>query len=77
MSQTPAKIPAQTPPAPRIAPVSASPALAPVWSARRPVAVGLVTIALLVGGFGGWSLLTDIDGAIVAPGRAAILTDHP
>jgi len=82
MSQTPAKIPAQTPTAPRIPPVSASPALAPVWSARRPVAVGLATIALLVGGFGGWSLLTDIDGAIVAPGQLEVdqnrqIVQHP
>lgn len=82
MSQTPAKIPAQTPPAPRTAPVSASPTLAPVWSARRPVAVGLATIALLVGGFGGWSLLTDIDGAIVAPGQLEVdqnrqIVQHP
>lgn len=78
MSQTPAKIPAQTP----AAPVSASPTLAPVWSARRPVAVGLATIALLVGGFGGWSLLTDIDGAIVAPGQLEVdqnrqIVQHP
>ena len=53
-----------------------------VWSARRPVAVGLVTIALLVGGFGGWSLLTDIDGAIVAPGQLEVdqnrqIVQHP
>lgn len=37
------------------------------WSARGPVISGLVTLALLIGGFGGWSVLTDISGAIVAP----------
>ena len=39
-----------------------------VWSARRPVILGLLTIVLLVGGFGVWATMTDIDGAIVAPG---------
>lgn len=38
------------------------------WSARRPVIVGVLTILLLVGGFGGWSFATNIDGAIVATG---------
>ena len=39
-----------------------------VWSAKRPVWVGILTVAFLVGGFGAWSVLTNIDGAIVAPG---------
>jgi HlyD family secretion protein len=39
-----------------------------VWSAARPVWIGVLTVLLLVGGFGGWALLTNIDGAIVAPG---------
>jgi HlyD family secretion protein len=52
------------------------------WSARRPVTTGLVTLALLVGGFGGWSLLTDISGAIVAPGQLEVeqnrqIVQHP
>lgn len=52
------------------------------WSARRPVTLGLVTLALLVGGFGGWSLLTDISGAIVAPGQLEVeqnrqIVQHP
>ena len=38
------------------------------WSAKRPIWIGAVTIFLLVGGFGGWSFATSIDGAIVAPG---------
>ena len=38
------------------------------WSAKRPVITGLITILLLVGGFGIWSMATNIDGAIVAPG---------
>lgn len=52
------------------------------WSARRPVTLGLVTLVLLVGGFGGWSLLTDISGAIVAPGQLEVeqnrqIVQHP
>ena len=42
------------------------------WSARRPVAIGLVTVAALVFGLGGWALLTTIDGAIVAPGQVEV-----
>jgi HlyD family secretion protein len=38
------------------------------WSAKRPVWIGVLTILLLVGGFGTWSFATNIDGAIVAPG---------
>jgi HlyD family secretion protein len=56
--------------------------LLPAWSARRPIIIGLTTVALLVGGFGGWSLLTDIDGAIVAPGQLEVeknkqIVQHP
>lgn len=52
------------------------------WSARRPVTLGLVTLVLLVGGFGGWSVLTDISGAIVAPGQLEVeqnrqVVQHP
>ena len=39
-----------------------------IWSAKSPVLIGLLTILLLVGGFGVWATMTDIDGAIVAPG---------
>lgn len=38
------------------------------WSARRPLLVGFGTIAALVVFFGGWSMLTTIDGAVVSPG---------
>ncbi len=39
-----------------------------IWSAGRPVWLGLLTIVLLLGGFFAWGTLTQIDGAIVAPG---------
>ncbi len=56
--------------------------LAPAWSARRPVAIGLITVAFLVFGFGGWSLMTEIDGAIVASGQLEVeknkqIVNHP
>lgn len=52
------------------------------WSARRPIAIGLLTVALLVFGFGGWSMLTEIDGAIVASGQIEVeqnkqVVQHP
>jgi HlyD family secretion protein len=54
----------------------------PAWSARRPLITGFVTLALLVGGFGGWSLFTSIDGAIVASGQIEVdqnkqIVQHP
>ncbi len=54
----------------------------PLWSARNPLIVGWVTLALLVGGFGGWSLFTSIDGAIVAAGQIEVdqnrqIVQHP
>ena len=39
-----------------------------VWSAKRPIWIGALTALVLIGGFGAWAVLTNIDGAIVAPG---------
>ena len=71
-------------PAPKTTPQPQNPAstLAPAWSARRPVILGLVTVAALVFGFGGWSLMTEIDGAIVASGQVEVeqskqVVQHP
>jgi HlyD family secretion protein len=54
----------------------------PAWSARKPLIIGFVTLGLLVGGFGGWSLFTTIDGAIVASGQIEVdqnkqIVQHP
>lgn len=51
-------------------------------SARGPVIFGFVTLALLVGGFGLWSTMTEIAGAVVAPGRVEVeqnrqVVQHP
>lgn len=52
------------------------------WSARRHMAIGLVTLAVLAGGFGGWSLLSTISGAVVVAGRIEVeqnrqIVQHP
>jgi HlyD family secretion protein len=51
-------------------------------SARKPVTVGLVTSAILVFGFGLWSVLSEISGAIVASGQLEVsqnrqIVQHP
>ncbi len=38
------------------------------WSSKRAVLTGLFAVVMLVGGFGAWAVLSEIDGAIVAPG---------
>lgn len=52
------------------------------WSVRRPITVGLVTLFLLVGCFGAWSVMTTITGAIVASGKIEVeqsrqIVQHP
>ena len=52
------------------------------WSAKRPIIIGILTILLLIGGFGTWSMTTNIDGAIVAPGLIQVeqnrqVVQHP
>lgn len=42
------------------------------WSARRAVWIGLFFVALLIGGFGGWTFLARIDGAVVAAGQVQV-----
>ena len=48
----------------------------PFWSVRGPVTLGLATLALLVGGFGAWATMTELSGAIVAPGRIEVELNH-
>ena len=60
---------------------SAAPAKAG-WSARRHVIIGSVTLAVLLGGFGVWSVTTNIAGAIVASGQIEVeshrqVVQHP
>jgi HlyD family secretion protein len=38
------------------------------WSARRPLTLGILTLVILVGGFGGWAVTAQITGAVIASG---------
>ncbi|MQY43562.1 HlyD family type I secretion periplasmic adaptor subunit [Epibacterium sp. SM1969] len=42
------------------------------WSARRPLIIGFLTLLILVGGFGSWSVLSSISGAVIATGRIEV-----
>lgn len=51
-------------------------------SALRPLILGYLALAVLVGGFGSWSVLTTIAGAVVAPGQVEVaqnrqVVQHP
>lgn len=55
---------------------------APRWSARGPLILGFVSLALLLGGFGTWSVMANISGAIVAGGQVEVeqnrqVVQHP
>jgi HlyD family secretion protein len=52
------------------------------WSARGPLIGGFLTLAILVGGFGTWAALSQITGAVIAPGRVEVdqnrqVVQHP
>jgi HlyD family secretion protein len=42
------------------------------WSARRHLTVGFLGLLVLVGGFGTWAVMSNIAGAIIAPGRIEV-----
>jgi HlyD family secretion protein len=41
-------------------------------STRKPLILGLVAVALLVVGIGGWAAATQISGAVIAPGKLVV-----
>lgn len=52
------------------------------WSARRPLVAGLLTLIVLVGGFGGWAVTARITGAVIASGLIEVdqnrqIVQHP
>lgn len=54
----------------------------PDWSARGPVILGLVSLVILMGGFGLWAWQARIAGAVVAPGQVEVeqrrqIVQHP
>lgn len=42
------------------------------WNAARPVLIGFIGIAVMFGGFGTWAVMSNIAGAVVAPGRVEV-----
>ncbi len=54
----------------------------PAWSSRRPLWIGWLTMLALVGGFGAWSVTTEIAGAVVTSGQIEVdqqrqVVQHP
>jgi len=52
------------------------------WSAGRPMVIGMITLFILVGGLGAWSVKTQISGAIIASGKIEVdqnrqVVQHP
>ncbi|TNC53006.1 HlyD family type I secretion periplasmic adaptor subunit [Rubellimicrobium rubrum] len=52
------------------------------WPVRGPALAGLLALGLLLGGFGSWSVMADISGAVVASGRMEVernrqVVQHP
>lgn len=59
-----------------------SPDLEGRWPARRFLALGLISLAILVFGLGGWSAFARIAGAVIAPGTVEVegnrqIVQHP
>lgn len=52
------------------------------WPARAPLMLGFLAILALVGGFGAWSVLANISGAVIAEGQIEVdqnrqVVQHP
>jgi len=52
------------------------------WSPRRPLAIGIVTLVLLIGGFGSWAVTMPLSGAVIAMGQLEVererqVVQHP
>tara|TARA_R110002051_G_scaffold7035_14_gene33126 strand:- start:9138 stop:10445 length:1308 start_codon:yes stop_codon:yes gene_type:complete len=42
------------------------------WSARLPMTLGLLALVILVGGFGTWSVMAQITGAVITSGQIKV-----
>ncbi|MEY1557451.1 HlyD family type I secretion periplasmic adaptor subunit [Yoonia sp. R2331] len=52
------------------------------WSATRPMTLGLIALLILVGGFGTWSVMAQITGAVITSGQIEVdrnrqVVQHP
>ena len=55
-----------------------APPVAPAFSSRRPLVLGFLTVAVLVGGGFGWGGFASISGAVIATGQVEVETrDQP
>ncbi|WP_209424248.1 HlyD family type I secretion periplasmic adaptor subunit [Pararhodobacter sp. SW119] len=68
--------PEQKRPSDRVDPAIAQPAVAPSWSARVPLAAGVLALGLLVGGLGVWAVQANIAGAVVASGIVQVQSNR-
>jgi len=73
--------PPQTNQAPTPAPQSAG-SDPKLWSAKMHIWIGMIGLLLLVGGFGVWSVFSNIAGAIIATGQIELeqnrqVVQHP
>ncbi|OCX65354.1 hypothetical protein BFP70_09820 [Thioclava sp. SK-1] len=46
------------------------------WSPTRHVIMGIIVIVLALGGFSAWAVVTEINGAVVAPGTVQVEARH-
>lgn len=56
----------------RLPPASGADEVLQAWTARTPLVIGLIAVAVLVFGFGTWAVTTTLSGAIVAPGAIEV-----
>lgn len=88
MNQMPAKPPAPGTPVPakRVAkparPATAAETASRTWTARRQLVIGVLGLIVLLGGFGSWSVMANISGAIISTGQIAVdsnrqVVQHP
>ena len=42
------------------------------WSTRAPITVGLLALIVLIGGFGTWSVMAQITGAVITSGQIEV-----
>lgn len=42
------------------------------WSATKPMIIGLLSLVVLVGGFGTWAVMAEITGAVIASGQIEV-----
>ncbi|MBB5517004.1 HlyD family secretion protein [Rubricella aquisinus] len=48
----------------------------PKWGASRQISIGMLGLLVLVVGVGGWSVLTTIAGAVIAPGMLEVQSNR-